>query len=630
MRQETNRDSLAAIRSDPGFKQLVQAVALGEGFQLLIVINDSPAVALKALEFLEKDGSLLTGKPAKIILLDPYSSPPSDAQGNLTGERLNDSILLPLVHPQIIASSEKCILAINGSGASTVDESAWRMLFRSMNERRNSIMSRVKGAILLCVTPGLYQAFAEEASDFWSIRSAVITLATPIPLVDFFEKKIEKESLIVSPSNNRWMLSSSGVLAETIVQARERSEALPNDQSAARSFALLLMHWGDSCRTRGDSKGALLAYKEAAKVNVRLAALNTDRADYQQDLSVSYERVGDLYTALGQEDLAREAHLKSLAIRERLAKEEPDRADYQQNLSISYIKMGDRYRAFGQGDLAREAFLKSLAIAERLAKGEPDRADYQRNISISYERVGDLYRTFGQGDLAREAFLESLAIRERLTKEEPDRADYQRDLFVSYTKMGDLYTALGQGDLAKEAYLKSLAITERLVKEEPDRADYQRDLSISYERVGDLYPALGQGDLAREAYLKSLTIRERLAKEEPDRADYQRDLSVSYIKMGDLYRALGQGDLAREAYLKSLAIAERLAKEEPDRADYQRDLVISLVNTSGANSSAAINSHLLRALEILVFMKNAGQLDPVDEPMIPAIEKMLSEDGEGR
>jgi tetratricopeptide (TPR) repeat protein len=99
-----------------------------------------------------------------------------------------------------------------------------------------------------------------------------------------------------------------------------------------------------------------------------------------------------------------------LAIAERLAQAEPDRADYQRDLSVSYERVGDLYRALGQGDSAREAYLKSLAIAERLAQAEPDRADYQRDLSVSYKRVGDLYRALGQGDSAREAYLKSLAI----------------------------------------------------------------------------------------------------------------------------------------------------------------------------------------------------------------------------
>jgi len=141
------------------------------------------------------------------------------------------------------------------------------------------------------------------------------------------------------------------------------------------------------------------------------------------------------HLALGLTDRAFARYQQLLEKAERLAKAEPDRADYQRDLSVSYNKMGDLYRALGQGEGARQMYLKDLEIAERLAKAEPDRADYQRDLSVSYNRMGDLYRALGQGEGARQAYQGALEIAERLAKAEPDRADYQRDLVVSLERI---------------------------------------------------------------------------------------------------------------------------------------------------------------------------------------------------
>ena len=117
------------------------------------------------------------------------------------------------------------------------------------------------------------------------------------------------------------------------------------------------------------------------------------------------------FLALGQSARAFERYGAMQRELERKAKAEPDRADYQRDLSVSYNKMGDLYRSLGQGEQAREAYASSLSIRDRLAKAEPDRADYQRDLSVSYERMGDLYRSLGQGEQAREAYASSLAIR---------------------------------------------------------------------------------------------------------------------------------------------------------------------------------------------------------------------------
>jgi len=142
------------------------------------------------------------------------------------------------------------------------------------------------------------------------------------------------------------------------------------------------------------------------------------------------------HLALGQSERTFARYRQLLERQQRLAKAEPDRADYQRDLSVSYNKMGDLYRALGQGEAARQAYQGSLEIRERLAKAEPDRADYQRDLSVSYNKMGDLYRALGQGEAARQAYQGSLEIAERLAKAEPDRADAQLDLVISLVKIG--------------------------------------------------------------------------------------------------------------------------------------------------------------------------------------------------
>jgi hypothetical protein len=72
-----------------------------------------------------------------------------------------------------------------------------------------------------------------------------------------------------------------------------------------------------------------------------------------------------------------------LAIRERLAQSDPGSAGWQRDLSVSYNKVGDVQMA--QGDLAGslKSHRDSLAIAERLAQSDPGNAGWQRDLSVS-------------------------------------------------------------------------------------------------------------------------------------------------------------------------------------------------------------------------------------------------------
>lgn len=382
--------------------------------------------------------------------------------------------------------------------------------------------------------------------------------------------------------------------------AAEVLETLPEDHhwfaavADAEAKALLSLGWTGQ---------ALARYRRLMARHERLTQAEPNRADSWSDLSVSYERVGDLYRALGQGDQAREYCLKSLEIRERLARAEPERVDYQRNLPVSYERVGDLYQDLGQSEQAREYYLKSLKIWERLSAAEPDCADYQRGLSVPYDQLGQLYSALGQGEQAREHYLRALSIIERLVQMEPDRADYQRDLSVLNNRVGDLHHALGQGERAREHYLKALSIIERLAQAEPDRADYRSDLSVSYQRVGDLFRALGQGGQARDYYLKSLEIREQLARVEPERVDYQRNLSALHDRVGDLYWESGQGEQAREHYGKALGIIERLSQAEPGRTDYQRDLSVAYNKVGdlqqGLGQGEHAHKNFLKALGII-------------------------------
>ena len=254
-----------------------------------------------------------------------------------------------------------------------------------------------------------------------------------------------------------------------------------------------------------------------------------------------------------------------------LAKSDPGNAGWQRDLSVSYEKVGDVQMA--QGDLAGalKSYRDSLAIAERLAKSDPGNAGWQRDLSVSYNKVGDVQ--VAQGDLAGalQSYRAGLAIGERLAKSDPGNAGWQRDLSVSYNEVGDVQVAQGNLAGALKSYRDSLAIRERLAQSDPGNTGWQRDLSVSYEKVGDVQVA--QGDLAGalKSYRDSLAIAERLAQSDPGNAGWQRDLAAGYAKLADVYGRSNDRSNALAALRQGQGIIARLAKLSPDNAGWKRD-----------------------------------------------------------
>ncbi|MGH8932429.1 MAG: AAA family ATPase, partial [Egibacteraceae bacterium] len=147
---------------------------------------------------------------------------------------------------------------------------------------------------------------------------------------------------------------------------------------------------------------------------------------------------GQADLACGLTDKAIKTYGKLLKIFRSRADAEPDRADYQRDLSVSYNKLGDLMIAVGRGDEAARLYQQSLDIFRRLADAEPDRADYQRDLSISYNRLGALAAEQGDPGAARDYLSQALAIARRLATQDPSSAALAVDVALSLVQLARL------------------------------------------------------------------------------------------------------------------------------------------------------------------------------------------------
>ena len=119
----------------------------------------------------------------------------------------------------------------------------------------------------------------------------------------------------------------------------------------------------------------------AHEVGSALPAGHDDKSRF-----VRQEADGLLALGLGSEALAR--YRVALQLDEGKVAQAPGRADYLRDLSVSYNKMGDLQRALGAGEAARQFYEKALELRERLVAQEPGRADYLVDLVKSLARMG--------------------------------------------------------------------------------------------------------------------------------------------------------------------------------------------------------------------------------------------------
>ena len=132
---------------------------------------------------------------------------------------------------------------------------------------------------------------------------------------------------------------------------------------------------------RGDIGSATKCAIAAVRLSESQAASAPENADYARDLSVSYERMGDLFRALGDGVEARKFYEQALEVRQRLSASAPENADYASDLSVSYNKMGDLFRALGDGVEARKFY--EQALEDQLSGCRPARRRMPTTPAIS-------------------------------------------------------------------------------------------------------------------------------------------------------------------------------------------------------------------------------------------------------
>ncbi|HSV67383.1 MAG TPA: hypothetical protein VLJ59_15920 [Mycobacteriales bacterium] len=199
--------------------------------------------------------------------------------------------------------------------------------------------------------------------------------------------------------------------------------------------------------------------------------------------------LGDLTAA---KDLARQIDHQ---IAERAA--DLTNTEWQRDLSVSHERLGDLARAGGDLTAATRHYTAALTIRERLATADPTNTEWQRDLSISQNKLGDLAVAGGDLTTATRHYTAALTIRERLAAADPTNTEWQRDLSISHEKLGDLAVAGGDLTTATRHYTAALTIRERLAATDPTNTQWQRDLSWVHDRL---------------AALRSPTIRTRLPK----------------------------------------------------------------------------------------------------------------------
>jgi tetratricopeptide (TPR) repeat protein len=428
------------------------------------------------------------------------------------------------------------------------------------------------------------------------------------------------------------LYESKGQPAEARSLYKDILAAEPDWPDALHAGFWFLVNHGDDAFVHTTLADALRDYEEAQRLARRLVENDTSNRQWRRDLSVSYNKLGDVAIAQGKLDEAARSYGDGLTIRKTLADADPSNRQWQQrDLSVSYNKLGDVAMAQGKLEESARNYRDGLTIAKKLADADPGNTGWQRDLSVFYNKLGDVAMAQGKLEEATRNYGDSLAIRKKLADADPSNTEWQRDLSVSYNMLGNVAMAQGKRDEAVEYYAEDMAITKKLAEADPSNAEWQRDLSVSYGKIGDVALTQGKLDDAARNYGDALTIRKKLAEADPSNAVWQRDLSVSYNKLGDVTMAQGELDGAAQNYGDALTIRKKLAEADPSNTQWQRDLAVSYAKLATLaerqGNDAEARAYRKQALDILAGIEKTGlHLSPDDRKALEILRQEVAKE----
>ncbi len=147
---------------------------------------------------------------------------------------------------------------------------------------------------------------------------------------------------------------------------------------------------GDALVVVGQRPQALLAFQAARKlIDSALGPMPAD-SNLKRDLSVSYNRIGDLQNAEGKRADALKSYQDGLGIRKTLAALDKANTEWQRDLSVSYDKIGDLQNAEGKRADALKSYQDGLNIAKTLAALDQANTQWQTDLVVSGWKLSGL------------------------------------------------------------------------------------------------------------------------------------------------------------------------------------------------------------------------------------------------
>jgi tetratricopeptide (TPR) repeat protein len=275
----------------------------------------------------------------------------------------------------------------------------------------------------------------------------------------------------------------------------------PNNAALRRAQAFVLREQSQDLLAGGKFEPALKAAQQSENLLQTMSNAGSGDDDFQRELSMSANRIGEAYANLGDHDKALQSFNKALAIRQELAADKTTQAE--RDLVVAYERVGDQQYALGNLAEAYKMYNDSLPIRQALAAADPADLDRQEDLAAGYDRVAPFF----EGEAAIGWYDKSIAIRRELVQRDPSKASWQASLASALDAKGNALTNLGRCPEAIAPLQEGLSMRQYLADKNRDVMRNQRVLAFSE------YHLAVCGDQSNVRFRRAIDIVDKLERD---------------------------------------------------------------------------------------------------------------------
>lgn len=361
---------------------------------------------------------------------------------------------------------------------------------------------------------------------------------------------------------------------QAVVAKRERAKAEQHfNQVRKLANTVLFDYHDDVAKLAGSTPLREKMVKDALEYLDNLSAENIADKDLQLELAAAYEKIGDVqgnpYSAnLGNEDGALDSYKKALVIRQTLFLANPADDKIKFELGNSFNNVGDILWAKGENEDALSNYRQGLQLFEELSKSDSQNPKYFSGINYSLAGIAHVQTQLGDSKGALETYRRNLTSAETVLALNPTK-ESQRGVAIANLKLGDALMDVGDYQVALENYQTSVSTFSELVSADKDNATKIRELCLGYSRIAIVYNRLSQFADAAEFNLKAIEEQKRIAAADPQNVQIFLDIATTYQNLAGNYLELNKLDVALENSRESIKIFTETLAKNPNNSQAQ-------------------------------------------------------------